>query len=480
MAMLAERRGGRVARWVLIAVAVVGLTLLIWRGLVRAFAPDGLHDLAAIYGPARAWLEGLDPYSGEAVEQVLREAGYDGIVLRYKRSMLGVYPPITYAAMAPIAAMNWRAASITWTALSLAGVGVLIAQCVWLLRRTADITQNPNPRLRERLPLDVLAVVAAVLALAPFHTSLRLGQTSIVALVLTLGAFIAVLGARQMLAGVLAGLAFALKPQMGIVAGAYFVTRMHGRAVGFTLLTAGALYLVGWAQVAANAPQWQEQLQRNLQVFNEGGYGDPTMAGRFRHHLLSLHVLLHMLIEDRKAVTVLTVAFGAVVTLLAMGCMAGRRTCARQELAFFSVLAVACLLTAPGHRFYNAMLLLVPMVYGLSLLWRGMDGRTVTRADRLRAAALLAPVVSFVVPTSSALYVLGLQGYIPAALMDNIVWHGLLMPLHVWTLLLLLALLLWYMRLPDGMAVATPQEDQTGTADQSVSPSVGGTLETGS
>lgn len=465
-------RGGGTARWVLTALIVLGLAQTIWRGPMRAFDEDGVHDLAAIYGPARAWLEGLDPYDGAAVERVLREAGYDGVVMRLPKSRLGVYPPVTYVALTPIAAMPWRAANLTWMALSIAGMAALMGQLVWLVRWLGEADQKTQPRLCDRVPIETLAVAVGLLMLAPFHTNLMLGQTSIVATVLVVGAFMAAVSHRPVLAGVLAGVAMALKPQVGVVALAYLATRFHWRATFIGMATVAVLFGVGLAQLAANAPEWRVHLEQNMQVFNEGGFGDPTMQGRFRHQLLGLHVLLHMFIEDRQAVTVLAVTFGAVVTLLAMGHMTGQGS-RRRELLFFSVLGTACLLTAPGHRFYNAMLLVVPMVYGLHLLGLGRrDGAGALRegGKRVRRAVmLLLPVAVFAVPGSAALYILAGRGMIPEMLTRGWLWHGVLMPQNVWALLAMLALLLVELRRVDRTArVAAPEDTKTTTTREAV------------
>ncbi len=106
---------------------------------------------------------------------------------------------------------------------------------------------------------------------------------------------------------------------------------------------------------------------------------------------------------------------------------------ARTGLLLASILSVACLLSAT-HKFYDALLVVLPAVW---------------LADRVRRAGLSAATIamglalaSLLVPGQAALWVWTASGDLPPALTGHPLWDLLVVPLHVWALLVILGLLL--------------------------------------
>lgn len=128
-------------------------------------------DLAPPYGGARAWALGMDPYADSSVNRVLVEAGRETNGRGQAYFNPSLYPPPTYVVLAPLALTPWHAARLIFLAVCLA----LFAWHLPSLLRLAELSWRSTAGLW---------MLGCVIALAPYHTGIALGQVAIVSVTL--------------------------------------------------------------------------------------------------------------------------------------------------------------------------------------------------------------------------------------------------------------------------------------------------------
>ncbi len=406
----------------LLALLATALAVFAMRGPLRLLR--GGSDLAVVQAAAAAWLHGSDPYDPEQIELSLTRQGYPtpASSARSPEMRAVLYPPSTWVVAAPLVAFHWPAVRWVWLGLC----GALIA---WLGALLWSIRKSLDP---EAPAAECYGLLAFLLALAPLQTAVAKGQLSLPAVVLVIAAFRLSEARRPIASGVLGGIAFALKPHLGIIALAYYACRGRGRELAVGAAGAALLVLVGAAQLWLHAPDWLDGLRQNLQGFHAGGFGDATRGAPWAYHSISLHLLLHRLSDSRALVQGVAIAVGGLATLVAVWRTRGRDD-PRTGLLVASILAVACLLSAT-HKLYDALLVVLPAVW---------------LADRVRRRGLSAATIamglalaSLLVPGQAAVWVWATAGDLPPALTGHPLWNLLVVPQHVWSLLVILGLLL--------------------------------------
>ena len=414
------RQPARLARvvWVLglLAVSLVGAQF-IWRGPVRALR-DG-HDFSMMYGAARVWLEGGNPYRFSPVVQALRKNGGDIHQRFTKRTLISLYPPTLYVVLAPLAPYSWPAARASWllfNLVALAGLGIGVIK----------LSRLANARM------GIATVTCILLMWAPIHTCLRLGQTSlIVAACIVLG-LSAMAKRRGVTTGILLGLAVALKPHVGGLFVAYLILRRHWQAVIYAAGVVAVIGLVGVVRLEQFSPGWASDWFDNVRFFKVGGIGDPAQSNPLAYHTINMHALLHTFTDHRRLVnTTVYVIVGS--TLLLAIRLAGKSSEKTPELAFVSVLAVASLLVV-YHRFYDATLLLLPIVWVAARWFQ-------KRRDRVLWISILT-LVPFLVPGAAILGASVQRSWVPPVVSQTWWWRYLVMPHQVWALCGLMTCLL--------------------------------------
>ena len=117
-----------------------------------------------------------------------------------------------------------------------------------------------------------------------------------------------------------------------------------------------------------------------------------------------------------------------------------------QELLALSVVAVLCLLVV-YHRYYDAVLLAVPITWSFTAL-HGAHWR--------EGVAVLLLSADFILPFQTALHAMQQEQLLPAWLTGGPLW-GVLITQHVWALVLMtLVLLLAAAREPAESAATSP------------------------
>ncbi|HEX7010136.1 MAG TPA: glycosyltransferase family 87 protein [Phycisphaeraceae bacterium] len=401
-------------RWraVLIALLVAAAGVFLVRAVGGGWR--GSSDFALIYAASRTWLIGSNPYDAQDQRQAMDAVGLSPD-WPAGRELISLYPPATFVVLSPWAAAPWPIAKIGWIAFNLAMIPVL----VWGLLKLGQWPATGR---------HMLALAAIVLLAGPVHTTFRVGQLSLAA---TAGA---VLGlalhqrGRSVSAGLAWGLATALKPQ---IAGAFLLFGLCKRSWRACLIA--GLTLVG-VSLAAIVPMelagisWREDLARNIAAFAAGGQGDPGPLNPFRFQLINLHVPLRAMIDEPGLVSAAVLAM-VLLILLAACVLAWRSRSRDQDLIALSLLALASLMGA-YHRYYDAVLLLLPLVWAL----RRLEQRSLR--NQPAAWVTLAAVTILAVPGAVMLDLAGRRGLIPPQISQSSWWQMLILPHQSWALLI--------------------------------------------
>jgi hypothetical protein len=359
-------RYGRIARRLASSRARLSLAVVLCvvaLALVPAFGPSKsrLDFEIAIYYPARAFLDGLDPYEQHAY------------LARYP--VQAPFPPFLPASLllhAPLALLPPGPSSTLYLYVSLA----LVFACA---RLALAFTERPTG------PTAVITVVALVLLSRPGRLALRLGQLSFEPIC---GTYLALYFARRSpgLAGV--GLFLAsLKPTFGVPLGLLMLARRQIRpvAIGFalTLLVNSALAVV-LIRRAGGVAAFRAHLEATFDASRQGivETSNPIMTslrtdaasllGRLRGHPLPSRG------QAMVALAVLATAAGVLQ-------LRGRGRAGTGEGMVAGFVCVAMLLSG-YHQAYDLSLLILPAV----VLARGPPGLVATdRMFRLVLGGLL-------------------------------------------------------------------------------------------
>lgn len=405
-----------------VVLTVLALGFMLWRGPMRALAPGGSSDFSLIWQSTRAWAQGQSPYTVESTTRVWEEhAGAGGEAPPSERNpALLVYPPSTFVVMAPWCLTDWTRSAVLWAA----GNTVLLLGSVVLTLGLAGL----SPR---RAAWWFGA--AGMLLLAPGHTSISVGQVSVLVYFLIVLAHAMRVAGRPNACGGLLGLACAIKPQVALLFLAYEVGRRRWRvgiAGAVTVAVVGALG-VWWLSRAGI--DWLPEWRANLAAFANSDNANPTASNPLRYHLINLHYLLHGFVGDVGTVKLLV--YGVCGGLCA-GYFAADlgKPEGRGELTSASFVAVIAMLVV-YHRMYDAVVLLLPAAW----LVRELAAR---RPGVLQGAAGLG-LAAYLLPGASLLNSLAASGRLPATVVEAGWFQRLVMPHAVLALLGLAAVLLW-------------------------------------
>lgn len=399
--------------WAFLAIAG---SVFVIRGPARATWWS--DDFAVPYSMSRAWLLGTNPYQPDSLNRVLIDAGRERDSTGRAINNSPVYLPPTLVPHAPVTLLPWRAARIAWLALNLLLVG-------WMIRSAllfAGVRWGETP---------ALWLAGAIVALAPLHTGIAVGQIAIPSIALAIVAMSLIRDGRQNAGGIALGVSVLLKPQLtGPFIAYYFLRRgQRAAAVATAVGVAAAIVSLGWLWM--NDIPWLESWRAVMQsIMVPGSQHDP--AGPWSAQLVELRTLITALGGGEWAgIMGFGIAALAGVWLYAVG----RRLDERHDLLLLSGVAVLSLL-ATYHRFYDAGLLAVPLVwlaYGSRLSAFGVDPRL--------SAAALGCIAIFFVPGAWAMQRLADAGRLPAALTESWVWNAVLLRHQNWALVILFVVL---------------------------------------
>lgn len=409
--------GARPIWWVAACLALAAaLVMLAWRGPVRGSNLRTNADATFILTPAEVWLSGGNPY---ALSEVSRAWLASGGAPELDPSLRGgaVYPPGAFVVLAPLAPWSSDTRAAAWMGVNIA----LYLATLALLPGLAGLSfREPSAWL----------MIALGAALSAAHTCLALGQTAILITAFVVAGTSAQLAGRPWLAGSLLGVAAVVKPQLAALFVLYQLIRGRWRIAGAAAAAGAALTLVGIARMHLAGVDWWTAWQANIAEFVAGGEGDPVKAGAYAFLLIHLQSPLVVMGFERDAARYIAIA-GLAALWFAYLVIDRRRSDGSNErtteMMSLSVVAAITLLIA-YHRYYDATLLLFPLVMMFQLLKRG---------ERSRAMITALVLIPLWIPGPPALAAIETRNILPAALTESLLWRAFILPHHTWMLVLL-------------------------------------------
>jgi hypothetical protein len=342
-----------------------------WRALGE---PGGAKDLRVYYCASRAWLLGQNPYDQNVLKEINRQAGGGDKGVDTSLNFPPCLVPLSIIGGIP----SWQAARIVWTALGV----LLTVVCLWQLSVLVGL---------RRSSASTVMFWAIGLALAPFHTDIAEGQMSILVTTAVILALRCQIEKHPKMAGVMLGLAVAIKPPMALLLPVMLLFRGQWRMLVYTVFTGAILTGLAVGKMNLFGVHWFPNFWENLQAFSHGGRGDAT--GPDSYKMIHLEVVLAGAIQDPKTVHMLTAAMVGVLGAAAMLALRGLRD-RRSELLLWGLCGVLCLMSF-YNRLYSATLLVLPLAWAIGSLGRpGLRGVS---------CAMLLLILPFLVPGQVAL-----------------------------------------------------------------------------
>ena len=334
-------RNLKILLWILLIAA--GAEFVV-RGPARYLHPTNWNDLAQNYAATRLWLRGQNFANPENFVALWRNELGSTLGANTVRTHLA--PPLgTLVLMAPIGALPWPIAKIAWLAVLLAAFGLT----VWSLMKFAGLHLD-DPRS--------LAFIAGCLALAPFHTGIAsANQTILVVGCCALGVW-AASGQRDVVAGLLFGVACSLKPHIGSFLVLYYLVRRRWRLFGTALGLTLALMLVAALWMRICGVSWTQDYFHNAKVLvAENKIDDFTSVNPIRFLLVNLQVPFYSFVSKESA-NMMALSVGALLVCVWMYLLTRNRQAGSELLALGAIATISLL--PVYHRFYDVSLLAIP------------------------------------------------------------------------------------------------------------------------
>lgn len=425
----AKTRPDKGMRWLLLlrVLIVIGLGYLLYRGVYGGITEGG-YDWEMVYAGSRAMLEGHNPYNYDQVITVLEESGSlaeDSRSRRHPDQFMLLYPPPAYLVLTPLAMLPAEAAYLAWLALNtlLLIPFVLVLHTLSRGLETEGLNGDSEGGMStttSRYALELILV--AVLCFAPIHTGLKFGQTTLIALLLSLLALMGAKRNRPWLAAICLTLALVLKFQVAGIVWFVLLVSKHWRVPMLSLLGTLAITALAVWRLETIAPDWFIQWRANLHYFSThlAGIGP---ANGVRWQLLTMGYPLEVWLGNENLAHILcwlTVFVGLLWSLTVYY----RR---RIPQALLWLLAMLCVLSfaVTYRRTYDAVLLM-PVLVWVVAVWPRLT-------PRWPMVVMLAALAVFLVPGSAAMYVLG-KRFLSDALFNHPLWYGLVLAHQVWAI----------------------------------------------
>lgn len=258
-----------------------------------------------------------------------------------------IYPPIAAAAYLPVANLRPVEARATLSLVSRALFAVIVALAIRLARRVDA--------------LEILAIVGASIWFFPLVHAVQLNQATLAITALIGGAFLALAGGRQALAGALFGLCFAIKPQLVLALPLLWFS--HEGARRFVLSAAATgVALFGASVALAGVDNHVVYATRVLPALS-GGYAyfaNQSFNGFFQRLFVATDLGIFRMPPPSVPVKVLTAVTGLVVYGVALRTLRRRRDL-EPVTAFGFAWLVATMISpiAWQHHFAPALFLFV-------------------------------------------------------------------------------------------------------------------------
>lgn len=457
-----ERTPGRGFAALAVVALLIAAGLFVQRGVLRG--AESSRDFTMVYASARQFALGDNPYDFNATFDTYEAAGGTH-KSRDQAVFTALYPPMTYAVLAPLGRLDWPNARLAWLIINLLATTWIAA---WLVRHRPRPPGNPTHRLlspRLFVGSSIAWAMALWLGAAALHTALAFGQLSVVTLALMLpllsmprsdgkGDRWPWLSVSTIALGLLLTLAGALKPQLMVIIAGFLLCTPRWRAVvwGMTGGLVVTVFCVGWLQFAA--PSWFTDWQEQLTFFAATGHANPTAENPFTYQMINLEPWLHRLWPDGIGPRVLlqwlpigivAIVGGVSAALLfrhgprrnnhKLSADATRTSTPQRDDYFLLAMGIAAVLSllVGYHRTYDAVLLVIPGLW----VWRRLS----ITPRPWTAWLALAAIALFALPGPVALTVVTQRGWLPAWLTEGLWWQALFVPHHTLALVVMLAVL---------------------------------------
>ncbi len=411
------------------------------RGPVRALhTATQFNDFLSPYIQAKALLCGLDPYSPqvllklwppEALQYTYLPKEVANGTLVANRGFPTAYPITAFVLIAPFSLLPWKLAYALWLAVN------LILFCVMLCALVA------LSGLSYRDPRAIL-LIAATVALAPFHSGIVTANASLVAVEASVIAVWAARNRHEATTAVLLAVATGLKPQIGLCFLLYYLLRRRWQVCGIALGLLALATAIGLLRLELNHTPWlSNYMIDNHTLLESGVLGNFSAINPTRFGLINLQVALYPLLGGTTLTNAAARLFGLALFATWLVLMARKQP--HHELLELSAIAVISLLPV-YHRFYDATLLVLPLCWAIVSF----------RKSRSFATLSLLLMLPFLIPGGTILETAVSSGRIPATLAYRWWSESFVMAHQVWLLLLLSALLLYEMAIRCDSISKTP------------------------
>jgi len=395
----------------------------VFRGPVRYMKnPSEWNDFSQNYTASKLWLRGKSPADSENFLALWKEQTYIGLDATDIRTHLA--PPLGgLVVMAPVAAFPWRTAKILWLVILLLCFAVTVGVFLQVLGHPWNSLQS-------------VLFFAACLALAPFHTGIANGNTSILVIGFCAIAILMAMKERDISAGVLFGFACSLKPQLGAFLVLYYLVRQRWRLFGVAVGCTAGLNLVAVLYLYMRGVSWVDDYVKNARGFVTSNNIDSFASDNLgRFSLINLQVPFFSILRDSDSAN--HWAIGITAALVCTWILLVFRK--RQDTELLALAAISVIALLPVyHRAYDAAILAIPLCWCI---------REATGARKRLARSGLFLMVPFLFPGSAYLQSLALHGRLPASLKNSALWDSVIVPHETWALLLLCLVLLGAMSL---------------------------------
>ena len=421
----------RIVLWILLLLAA---TEFVVRGPVRFLGwLAEWNDLSQNYTASRLWLQGQSPSDPANFVALWKQQVHSRLDLSDIRTHLA--PPLGgLVVMAPIAAFPWKIAKVLWLVVLL----ISFAATVAALSLVAGFRRDDQ---------STLAFIAACLALAPFQTGISSGNPTIFVVGLSASAIWAAHARRDVVAGVLFGMACSLKPQLGAFLVLYYLVWRRWRLFFTAVATTVGLNLVAVLHLWLRGTSWLQGYLSNAKGFvSANNIDDFSTLNPGRFNLINLQVPMFSMTGHSSSANLLAFAVGGCLVCTWLYRML-RGNPHESELLSLGTISIISLLPV-YHRIYDAALLAVPLCWCLT--------RIVGRPKKLAWTALLL-MTPFLVPGTAFLQKLAAHGQVSAAVAHSWWWDRVVMPHQTWALLLLSLVLLY------GISIEASSEHREGS-----------------
>jgi alpha-1,2-mannosyltransferase len=401
------------------------------RGPARAItAGAGFNDFLSPYIQAQAWLSGTDPYNPQtllvfwpkqaAQFEFLCPEVADGSIVE-KRGIPTAYSPAALMLLAPFTLLPWPAANSLWAAIN-AGLSFTM---ILALASLAGLGARD---------WRTWFFIAFGLALAPFHTGIATGNPAIASAALGVIAVWLAADRRKVPAAVLMTVSVILKPQLGLCFLTYWLFmrrwQLSGIVLGVVAAASGlAVFRLEWWHV----PWWTSYVHDNHTLLVSGILSDFTARNPTRFGLVNLQVPIYALTAGKASANYIAYFVFAALGAIWVYLFLSRGWILRPSLLPLGAMAMLALLPI-YHRFYDAVLLAVPLAWGFSRAAKG----------NIRYLVLLL-ISPFLLPGGTLLEDLRNRGALPDALANARWWNAIVMPHQAWILLALAVVLVYAM-----------------------------------